>query len=412
MTKTGEQRQNRTAKSIDGLPVVAHSHNLGIAQLGQFTDEIVALAGYVLILIDDDIFKVQPFFCYLLLAQQLGRLVYHIFKIDALLFAQRLLVFHVADAAYIQKQACPDVLYLRTELVKLLTLVALRLEVADEMTHQQREFRYIFALFRIDQFLIDSLHRPRFQNIPPLQQLFLQMFQKRTPVIIHRKSVHQVRLMFTVQLYLVIHPRFISIQFFLGVTAVLPILRNAEMLYVGHLLPLLDSEIRRVRLVGVQDTILVDRFIFVFDVVQIKEIGYPYLLDGAQHFIVQRLHLARLAVYNLLDVFLDIAPERGKVRLGDELEVTVHIVSFIGRRKIRAEKQDQLFHQHRIAKHFRLEIVFDNVIHEASIHDFRPTGITFPQDGITRRMKGRNRTAEAKPVIDTFTKFPHSFVGK
>ena len=89
----GEQRDIRTCIGINGLPIVAHGHDLCIAEFAQLQSQIKPLAGNVLILVDYDIFEPQPLPLDFLFAEHFCRTVYHVFKIYRLLFFQTLGVF-------------------------------------------------------------------------------------------------------------------------------------------------------------------------------------------------------------------------------------------------------------------------------------------------------------------------------
>ena len=54
----GEECDVRAGVGIDGLPVVSHSNNLGVANLGKCPGKIKALPGDVLVFIDDDVLEV------------------------------------------------------------------------------------------------------------------------------------------------------------------------------------------------------------------------------------------------------------------------------------------------------------------------------------------------------------------
>ena len=101
--ESGKQREDGTAERIDGLPVVAYSHDFGVAQLRQFFDKIITLPRNILILVYDDIFVIELLLVDTLLANQLGRLVNHVLKIDAMLLRQYFLVFIVANFADVEK---------------------------------------------------------------------------------------------------------------------------------------------------------------------------------------------------------------------------------------------------------------------------------------------------------------------
>jgi len=85
-----------------------------------------------------------------------------------MLLFQHFLVFVVADFADIEKQFGSDVFIRSLELCELLESVALRLEVVDKGAEQKSQASDVFALLRLDQFLVD-LHRRTFAQLVPMR---------------------------------------------------------------------------------------------------------------------------------------------------------------------------------------------------------------------------------------------------
>ena len=83
-----------------------------------------------------------------------------------MLLLQYFLIFMVANFADVEKQFGTDILIRSLELCELLQSVALRLEVVDKGTEQKSLACDVFALFRLDQFLVDLLRRTFVQLIP------------------------------------------------------------------------------------------------------------------------------------------------------------------------------------------------------------------------------------------------------
>ena len=91
-------------------------------------------------------------------------------------------------------------------------------------------------------------------------------------------------------------------------------------------------------------------------------------------------------------IFMQVALQSRKIGVGYELEVFIDFVPFVGSRKIGSEKQYQLVDHCGITEHYRLEIVADNRIQESAVHDFPALLVSLPQDSITHRMEGGDRT--------------------
>ena len=83
-----------------------------------------------------------------------------------MLLLQYFLVFIVTDFADVEKQLGSDVFIRSLEFCEFFKSVALRLEVVDKGAEQKGQARDIFALLRLDQFLVDLLRRTFVQLVP------------------------------------------------------------------------------------------------------------------------------------------------------------------------------------------------------------------------------------------------------
>jgi hypothetical protein len=100
------------------------------------------------------------------------------------------------------------------------------------------------------------------------------------------------------------------------------------MLNVQRLIALPYSEIRCVRLIGIENMVLIEWFVFVIDVVQIQEIRDANLFKRPDNLVAESLNFLCFTIDYFLDIFAGIALQCGKIGFGDIEEEIVQIISF------------------------------------------------------------------------------------
>ena len=86
LLKFGKQRNIRAAEGINGLPVISYRNNLCIRHFRQRFRKIKPLSRNILILIHDDIFKIEFLLHLLHFPKNPRRFIDHIFKINRFIF--------------------------------------------------------------------------------------------------------------------------------------------------------------------------------------------------------------------------------------------------------------------------------------------------------------------------------------
>ena len=160
------------------------------------------------------------------------------------------------------------------------------------------------------------------------------MYKIVSPVIVFRECIYQISLVLSVKQYLVIDTFLVLFNIFRTIKIIRTVLCNAEVFDICDFLSLADYEIRSIWFVRVQNLVLIERLIFVVDLVKIQKVCDVYLFLRPENLIVQRLYLLGLVVDYLLNVFLNITFNSGKLSPGNELKIFCQIFSFVWSSKI------------------------------------------------------------------------------
>lgn len=140
---------------------------------------------------------------------------------------------------------------------KFICLVSIRFEVCDKPADQIKQFSDIAVFFCCDQFFHHLFvgTRPQLKTI--FLQFFLQMFQQRSPVIVLRKCIDQIRAMLSVQLDLIIDCFLIGSKLIITESVIFSILSDAEMFNIRTFFSLVNQKIRCIRLFRKENIVLV-----------------------------------------------------------------------------------------------------------------------------------------------------------
>ncbi len=155
LLELGEEFNAGTGIGVDGLPVVSHGDNLGVADFAEGFREVETLPGNVLILIHDDILEVELHAGILLLPEDASGLVDHILEVHGVLLLQALGVLQIALLANIQEELRALVGGLAFPLVELFGVEAVGLEVLDKSADQFNQLQDVFVLLGGDDLVED-----------------------------------------------------------------------------------------------------------------------------------------------------------------------------------------------------------------------------------------------------------------
>ena len=104
------------------------------------------------------------------------------------------------------------------------------------------------------------------------------MDEKIPTVVILRIGTDQTSIVCLVQLFLILNTGYVSIENLFRITVASTVFGNAEMFDVSDFAILSDAKIGSIRFVRIEDRILINSLVFIFDLMQIQEIGDTHLL--------------------------------------------------------------------------------------------------------------------------------------
>ena len=114
----------------------------------------------------------------------------------------------------------------------------------------------------------------------------------------------------------------------------------------------------------------------------------------------------------MFDILVQITFQGRAIRVCDELKILIEFLAFVGCGKIGAEKKNQFIDHLGIPQNRGFKVSVNDAIQVSSVYNFFPFCIPLFQNGITDRMKGRNRTRDTQIVIDAFAKLFDRLVRK
>ena len=357
----GEELDAGSGIGVDGLPVVSHGDNLGVADFAEGFREVETLPGNVLVLIHDDVHEVELYAGILLLPEDACGLVDHVLEVHGVLLLQALGVLQIALLADIQEELRALVGGLAFPFVELLGVEAVGLEILDECADQLDQLQDVFVLLGGDDFVEDFFGGAGLQSEAVGLQFFLKVDQQRPAVVVGGEGVDEFSAVLAVQLDLVIDGCLVAVQLLLVVPVVPAVLGDTEVLDVSHVVALGNGEVRGVGLVGTYDIVLVRLLVCVINLIEVQEVRNLDFLGRAQRFVGNGNAVAGALVDDLLRVLAHIPLERGEVRLGNVVEEGIEIIALIRRVKVAAEEEDEFVHQFRLLQDIALEVVVDDV---------------------------------------------------
>ena len=184
------------------------------------------------------------------------------------------------------------------------------------------------------------------------------------------------------------------------------------MLDIGHMLSLLNHKIRSIGFLGHCNTVFIDRFINVVNIVQIQKIGNFHFLNGPHDFILNRNLFPALPVNDLLPEIIQFTAHGSIICICHMVKKVIDIITFIGRVKVRGKEKNQAVYHTGIPKNLLPEIILYAIIQLASVNNISLFRIILMQNGIACGMKCGNGAGNVQLLLNLVPKLFHCFIGK